>query len=163
MGKGGRGRDEEKWASAGKQKEKGQCPFARARPLFLYLGLSLFLLPFEVPYILPRGIRALPLPPHFRQETFYRCRFLTAREITLYAANSRKTRKRESSFSLSGMHTEERSRVNVTRRRVTNGSWLFNITAYLSTNGSASREAGIAKPLSSCYPPPLLPRDENAF
>lgn len=92
--------------------------------------------------------------PHFRQETFYRCRFLTAREITLYAANSQKTRKRIV-VSLSGMHSEECSRVNVTRRRVTNarGSLISPHIFRRMTRQAEKQVSCIAKPLSPCYAP----------
>lgn len=89
-----------------------------SRSLSLYLFLS-FIRSLRGSIHFTSGNTCASAAPHFRQETFYRRSFLTARQITLYAANSRKTRRRII-ISLSEMHSEKCSRVNVTRRRVTN-------------------------------------------
>lgn len=48
------------------RRKKGQCPLGSRRTSFLLSLLS----HFEVPYILPRGIRALPLHRTFAKKLF---------------------------------------------------------------------------------------------
>lgn len=143
MGKGGR--EWRRKVSICEKTEGKRTMSARSRRTsFPYLDLSLPLLFFFLSFHLPGSVHCTSentcasAAPHFRQETFYRCRSLTAREITLYAANSRKTRMRIV-ISLSEMYSRE----VFARKSNTSyeSSWLFNIGAYLSRNSSTSRKA----------------------
>lgn len=91
--------------------------------------------------------------PHFRQETFYRHRFLTAREIALYAASSRKTRRRIvvslSGNAFRGAFTRKR---NTTASYECRGSLISARIFRRMANGKASLAYRETQP-SSCYAP----------
>lgn len=86
-------------------------------------------------------------PRNFLSTPFLNC----AQDHPFSAANSRKTRRRIV-IPLSGMHSEECSRVNTTvSYKCSCGS--FNISAYLPTNGSEKQVSCVAKQPSPCYTP----------